>query len=218
MATATEVTQQVDLLADAYGRTFREEGQHYEAYMIALSDVEFDHLRRGVIGLIRDRLQFMPTPAEVRCHALAVRGESRRRAEDECRITCLRCSDTGCVTTVNRRWVAEHRDEFAPEWFVDGWLRAAVLECRERWREDMFVTVACGCRCHASEVWLHQLDAWREWRRANREGKEPWACFKIVYDERCDCLVGVRSANAVRDSLLVMEANTTRSWAGNWNP
>lgn len=225
MATADEIYGQVDLLVDAYGRTVRPDSRLYDAYEAALSDVEFDHLRRGVISLLRDKLQFMPTPAEVRAHARAAKDYDNQRAavEDSRRLVCVRCQDVGYLRTVSRRWLAEHRDRFSPDWFAKGWLREAFAWCRKEFAEDILVYVVCGCSCRKSQMYERQIKRWDD-AKEDRSAKIPHPAFMNFYDDDWDCIVE-RSGDKeksyeedIRDLLLEMEAADTRTWKGNWNP
>lgn len=225
MASTDEIYGQVDLLVDAYGRTVRPDSRLYDAYEAALSDLDAGYIRRGVIGLLRDKLQFMPTPAEVRAHSLSAKDYDRQRESlaDNRRLVCARCQDSGILWTVNRRWLAEHRDHFTPEWFAAGWLRAAAAYCRTEYREGILLYVVCGCKCRLSAVFMRQISRWKE-SQNDPSIKAPHPAFMNVYDNDLDCIIersGEKETTAEQDFaaiLLELQTDDTRTWQGNWTP
>lgn len=217
MATSTEICMQVDLLAIAYGRKLDDDGRVYEAYELGLADVDSDHLRRGVTAVIREQLQFMPTPAQVRAFAFKCRDEERRvdqAKDDDRRIKCLVCMDSGALLVVHPKWISEHHGEINDAFFVAGWMREAFIWCRKNGYRDLLVYVACNCECHKAQVYQRQIVAARE-----PESKR-LSAFPEVYDPDRRCIVDSPQAADVAIALLdwVNEVTAARPWSGNWNP
>lgn len=223
MATSAEIVEQVGMLAECYGRTFRDRG--IDGYVVALSDIEAKHLRTGVAGLLREKLQFMPTPAEVRAHSRAARElEWKAAGEAESRrLVCARCEDRGILRCFNRRWFAEHRDEFGPALFSEGWLNVARAWCRESHGEDFLVWVICGCNCQKSQVYLRNKQLWHETQR-DPSVKKTKPAFLSVYDADWDCLEQLSAdPHSTREqdyaaALTAFQGQDTRTWTGNWTP
>lgn len=225
MATAFEISEQVDILADAYGKVFREGGKSYDGYLIALRDVDAKHLRLGVSSLLRDKLQFMPTPAEVRAHAKNSRElEFRRESADEHRrLVCARCEDRGILRCFNRRWFAEHRDEFSPQLFSEGWLNVARAWCKENYGEDFLIWVICGCDCLNSRIRKANVQRYRDSLKdpSIKANRPP---IVSVYDADWDCLERcLADPRSTREQdyaavLLEFQGGDKRTWQGNWTP
>ncbi len=225
MASAVEISGQVDLLADAYGRQLRDGSLVYDAYHLALSDVEIAYIRRGVTALLRDRLQFMPTPAEVRAHAKAAQDYERQRenVEDNRRLTCLRCEDRGYIRVFNRRWVAQFRDQFDDAWFVAGWMLEATDFCKQEWHEPFLLYVVCGCECRNSGIYERQIERWKE-AKEDPSIKAPHPAYMNVFNPDYDPLFRRTSdpaKNLEQDCAEVLTefaAADQRKWQGNWTP
>jgi hypothetical protein len=224
MANSAEIGGQVDLLADAYNRHLRDDTRIYDAYQIALSDIDAESLKRGVTALLRDRLAFMPSPAEVRAHALASKDYARQReTEDDRRMVCARCQDSGYIHAFNRRWIAEFRDQFTPEWFVAGWMRESFLHCVREYREDLIVLLICGCNCRRTGMFTRQVERWKS-AKDEPSTKAPRPAFLNTFDPDWDCLFTRREDKEKTteqfsgELLLAFGKNDNRTWTGNWTP
>jgi hypothetical protein len=225
MATVEEISEQVDMLSDAYGKVHRDGSLHYDAYFAALSDMDAEFIRRAVVTLLRDKLQYMPTPAEVRAHArYAIDYQRQRESIDEGRrLTCARCQDSGHVWTINRRWLSEHRDQFNEEFFFRGWLRVARRWCKDNFLEDIRVHVVCGCECRNSKIYMQQIARWKD-AKQDPSIKASHPAFMNVYQEEYDFILkrtdieGQNEEDDYRDLLLAFQTADTRTWQGNWTP
>ncbi len=166
MATLEVIQKTVNSLFAAHGRTASDES--FDAYQIALGDYTDPELASALVSALREPREFVPSASIVAGFARDARNARLRRcgAVDERRLTCGVCLDRGSVILVNRKWLLEFRDKFAPEWFVAGWMQQAAAWCRNNCesiggfsgRKSLFWMACCFCQCRAAQVFRTQAE------------------------------------------------------------